>query len=385
MFSILILSYAFAPCTLVGAARMTSLADYLSKCGHAVAVISLGRSHYESDIWTRPVPKRIKHIEIEETENINLTISERIEEEFLENKYSICMVSMGPFDPQIFLWRICKKHGIPLVLDYRDPWLFYTYYYNGRNVLIKIKRFIYDLMMIRHERRSIGYASAIVSVTDKNTGILKKRYKKYKEKFFTVFNGHDDLSSYKGIVPNSQGEYRVGCIGKFLYYDEGYATSFLKVIDDLNKKGHNIRLFHAGEANDDATEYVGKAGMGKNTYKYVSKLDYSEAMKLLCGMNASLIIYKAKEGLGTKVFDYIGLNKPIIYYGTRPSELSDFIGKFQNIIATDNEKELENELKRFESSFISEIGTSEPLFYSRENQNKVYEELLNRVVESLER
>ena len=55
-----------------------------------------------------------------------------------------------------------------------------------------------------------------------------------------------------------------------------------------------------------------KNKINTNNYQYIGKLGYDDAMQCLCHADAAVIIYGSKEGLGTKVFDYIGLNKPVM-------------------------------------------------------------------------
>ena len=103
-------------------------------------------------------------------------------------------------------------------------------------------------------------------------------------------------------------------------------------------------------------------------------------MKFLSRQNASLIVYGTYEGLGTKVFDYIGLNKPIIYYGVYPSELSEFISRFKNVVVTSDSIELEQGIRRFVHQRIEKLEVVKCEKYSREYQNIRYKNLIDRIV-----
>lgn len=71
---ILIISPAFAPCTLVGAARMTSLAEDLTSNGYNVKVISIGKWMYEGELWNRTIPDNVHIVEIPKTKFIRVEL-----------------------------------------------------------------------------------------------------------------------------------------------------------------------------------------------------------------------------------------------------------------------------------------------------------------------
>lgn len=378
--NILIISPAFAPCTLVGAARMTSLAEYLQQNGYMVTVLSFGRWFFKDDLWVRNIPDGIKQIEIEESNQYIKLLKLKVIELLKEKTFAVCITSMGPFDTQKFLWKLCKRYRVPYILDYRDPWLLHSYYYTGQSIEIKIKRLISDLFYLRYEQISVRYAAKIVTVTEKNTDILKRRYKKYADKMHTILNGHENLSDNMKVTVKKHEEYIIGCIGKFLYYDERAAIELIRAVNELNEEGYKITIRHIGEETDDASGLLEQRDISTHYYKYLGKMGYKEAMDCLWAMDAALIIYRSKDGLGTKVFDYIGLNKPIIYYGILPSELAEFVGKFKNVVIADNKKTLKNGLRKFVDNSTKKLEDSPSGQYSRTRQNEKYEVLIKNII-----
>lgn len=378
--NILVISPAFAPCTLVGAARMTSLAGFLQERGYLVTVISVGRWYYSNDLWIRKVPVGVFVIEIEKTTHYEHVLKLKISEILAQGKYDICIASMGPFETQKFLWRLCKKQDVPLVLDYRDPWLFYPFYYSGRSIIVKAKRLLKDLYFWRYEYASIKYASQVVTVTEKNTAILKRRYKKYASKMVTVFNGFEDMDSIMAEQPNKHKGYMIACAGKFLYYNKTAAIRVIKTVNELNRKGYEIKIFHIGEESDNASDILKKMNLDDSCYQYAGKMRYDDAMKFIWDMDAVLVVYGSKEGLGTKVFDYVGLSKPIIYSGVLPSELGDFVSKFKNVVIADNERDLKIGIAKLARERIQKLGDNNLRDYSREKQNEKYMKLIKKVM-----
>ena len=154
----------------------------------------------------------------------------------------------------------------------------------------------------------------------------------------------------------------------------------LQAVSELRKNGYNVQVVHIGEKSDDATELVREMKLDSACYEYAGKQNYQNAMKSLSKMQASVVIYNFPEGLGTKVFDYIGMNMPIIYAGLLPSELSQFVSQFKNVIIADNKETLAAGIKKFINEKVYTLENTPIQTYSREYQNRKYQELIDDVI-----
>lgn len=373
---VLILSPSFAPATVVGAARMTSLSGFLASENYEVTVVSIKTEISDTDSKRR-VPDHIRLIAVDGGNHPSYILKNSIDELMSKEKYNVCIASMGPFFTQKFIGIVCKKHSVPLILDYRDAWLFYKPYYRNKSITVKCKMAVSDFLMLGHEFKNVSYASKIISVTDAMTRILANRYKRYSNKMITIYNGYEDVKNGIGCERRfEENEYVIGCIGKFLYYDKFVAVKILEVIDKLRRSGYKVSIVHVGEEYDDASELVRENGMDTDCYRYLGKKNYDDSMELLRNVDAALIVYAFPEGLGTKVFDYIGMNKPIIYAGVKPSELSEFISQFDNVVIGDTRGELEDGMKRFVNERITCLLSKRTERYSRNEQNRKYEKVI---------
>lgn len=378
---IMIISPYFAPSSAVGAARMTSLADYLASNGYLVDVISWGKNFQLSDKRNRTVPDKVNIFEVNSGNGMK-ALEKEIEALMRMNAYSVLISSMGPFETIKFVPEQCQKWRVPYILDYRDAWLFYPFYYKNVSFFTKLKRFIKDTYYLRFEWIGVQNAAYIVTVTDRNADILKKRYERFTDKIVTIYNGHEKLPEMNSNNCLHDKEYTIGCAGKFLYYNEPLAISFLKTLSRLRARGLKIKLLHIGNNNDDATEIIKKECLDPEIYLYLGQYNYDDAMRFLSKQNAGLIIYAYSEGLGTKVFDYIGLNKPIVYYGVCPSELSEFVLGFKNVVVTSDPFELEVGLNRLIDQQITTLEDVRRDSYSRAAQNERYRTLIEKAVEN---
>lgn len=359
---------------------MTSLAGFLASENYEVTVVSI-KTERKDTATKRQIPKGIRLIAVEGGNNLLRSLKNRINELISKECYDVCIVSMGPFFTQKFVGAICKKHSIPLILDYRDAWLFYKPYYRNKSIAVKCKMAVSDFLMLHYELKNISYASKIISVTDSMTRILAKRYQQCSNKMITIYNGHEDINNYINDERRfGKDEYIIGCIGKFLYYNKSMAVRMLEAVDNLRRKGYKVSIVHVGEEYDDASELVREKGMDMGCYQYLGRKNYDDSMELLNSVDAALIIYGFPEGLGTKIFDYIGLNKPIIYAGVKPSELSEFVSRFGNVVIGDTRVEIEDGIRYFIDEGITYLQSVPTDSYSRKEQNKIYEKVIRNVL-----
>ena len=81
---------------------------------------------------------------------------------------------------------------------------------------------------------------------------------------------------------------------------------------------------------------------GREIYEYLGYLPSELCLLTLQKMDMNIIINIRNQGLGTKVFDYIQADRPVIYVGKKHTELADFINR--NICTT--RKELEEAIRK---------------------------------------
>ena len=100
-------------------------------------------------------------------------------------------------------------------------------------------------------------------------------------------------------------------------------------------------------------------------------------MEVLKSADMNLLIDIRKQAIGTKIYDYIYVNRPVLYCGTKPTYLSDLVSGFKGgYVCTDEEQVIKavtgiiNDRKK---TFTDEADTKT---YSRTIQNRRMEELL---------
>ena len=371
--NILIVSLAYAPYSGVGAARMTSLSEYLIKKNNKVTVLCYDSIVFGEAEQKRVIPEGVVRVCVKKKEN-RLTNNKYLKRT-LDNligcqHFDVCISSIGPCETMFFIDKVCKKHNLPFLIDYRDPWIFERNEMLPKGIL-KYKVWIYDHICQFVEKRVIRNAVRIVSVTKQCQDDLIKRYEIDKSKFVVIYNGYEKVPLFN--TDKNEVGYTIGIAGKFSSYNSVAANMFMEVCAEIEEK-EPITLLHIG-----ARERIYEEKY-MNIYHGVGERSYIDAMNELAKADALLISYAHTSGLGTKVFDYIALNKPILYVGVVPSELATFVGQFENSYICADKESMRKSIVRLLSEKPYYLTKTNREVYSREKQNEIYWNMLLEIV-----
>lgn len=330
---ILIVTPYFPPFTGVGALRMGSLARFLLKSGHSLTVVKLSDSCYPSRAADGAQIHDISYVEFSERktykENVSQTCSVLFDLVSLSS-FDCCLVCCNPYytlEPVLRLWE--RRH-IPFVIDYRDLWLYDPLpvttlrMFFGRHK----QRLQYGGM----EKKALDACSAFITCTPRNLQIMIDHYPLIKEKSFCIFNGYDfPKKASVSLRPDDseKGEIRICILGKLAYYSPQGAEAFFRAVSGLIRKGYPIRIIHAG-ATEPLEEIFQKTGFPQEHFKDLGQLPYEEAMAAAASARICTAIISYAIGLGTKIFDYIYLNKPIVAYAPEHSEFEEILSEAEN-------------------------------------------------------
>lgn len=372
---ILMLSPAFAPYSGVGAARMTSLAEYLVSKSCKLTVVVYDREYFNGDCFERKVPLGIKTVSVKVDGNIIHNLKKALMNIMEKSDYDICISSVGSYESMYVIRDVMQKYHTKYIIDYRDMWIFSRTEFDQLNFLLKIKITTLDLINLFFERKAAKGAVAFVTVTDNNRKELIKRYPKWKDKFKTIFNGYEDFPN-KQKTEHDEKIYKIGIAGKMSYYNPKMTEQIFSVLSHFNKNGKRVVLEHIGNEDKINDKLLEKYSNRDTFYKNYGEMSHPNTMLKMMEMDALLVVNAHRSGFGTKVFDYIALNKPIIYAGVCPSELSKFVAQFEEGMVCGNEIEFEQVLCSLLDRRPKTLTAEDTTIYSREVQNEIYYKLI---------
>lgn len=386
---ILIIAPYFPPDEGVGTLRIMSLSKYLINKNYFVSVLTNKKNTSVPSCYA----VNIYEVNVNSIEKIsNLKKFWKYEREYAEvfnkiaikNKYDVVIITGGPF--YTFLLSIeAKKMNIPCILDFRDPWVFD---FRGFQDIISPSKILKRILYFPLERISINHATAVVTVTK---GWLKKfrlLYPKNKNKFFLIANGYDDekLKNLKlqNKTENNTNEITLGVFGKLFYYSNHLSLKFLKAFKNVYEINKNIRIYQVGSREENTDMFLNKVGLNTDIIYSTGFLKYEDGMNELNKIDVFLIIDSRKDALGTKIYDYIYIGKPIIYIGPRQSALASLIREYGNGFICNTKSEIVRVLYtiicRSEKNLPDLYKKKKIEKFSRTKSNEEWERLLKKVV-----
>jgi glycosyltransferase involved in cell wall biosynthesis len=386
---ILIISPLFLPDMGVGSLRMSSLAKFLLKKNYIVDLLTTKK---DGEI---PVDCVNDFYEVEEFSGNGDSAFARYNQ-FKENQsryiqtflkiigdkeYSLILITGGPFYTMA-ISKIAKKRNIPCILDFRDPW---TFDIRGLDDLLSPKRIITRAMFLPMERSAVQSASAIVTVTPRWVDMFKTLYPCRKSKVYLVENGYDDerlanisIKSDEKISRGFDSTIQIAVFGKLFYYSEHYSKVFLSA---LEKCWSDFKILQIGDRENVTDCYLNSFNLDVDVVKSTGFMEYEEGVKTLSTADAFLIIDSRKGALGTKLYDYIYIDKPIIFVGPKKSSFADIIAQLPNGYVCSTKEEvlyafatLKNEKTK------SEYRNKDVLKYARSVQNQKYMQLIENII-----
>lgn len=393
--NILLISPFFAPYGLVGAQRINSLANYLINKKHEVTVIALAIDYYMSlgcDGLNSTIPEGVSVVRFDVELNVTKVYArnknyakafyECANELLSKRKFDIAIISLGPFFTLRSIPNLCKEYNLPYLLDYRDlnslePLKSTSYFKRLKEAAMKINEY-------RIDKKAILSAKAVITVTSDGKRKIEKGFGVHEDKVYAVLNGFDDcqLKCLPKIEWEKDTEISIGYFGKFMYYDIELGTNILNAISNLRKKGVYAKLYHIGPRTFNIYKILKDKNIDLESYVYLGSKSYLEGMAYLEKMECCALEWKNPYGYGTKVFDYIYLNKPIIASINKSTELANFLTKFKNAFISETTKGLESAMLQMVDKNLVTLDDDINLWdFSRTKQNIKFEKIIERYLE----
>lgn len=379
--NILIISPGFVPMAGVGKMRMVSLAKYLRE-RHNVTVIHNRISSY-ADITDE---KPIKNVRTIEADVKGKFISDfrayksALKKELALKKYDIILITVGPYFTLWLIKFIKRMTNISVIVDYRDLWR-NSYRANEHVNELKSALKIYAV-----EKPSLKCVSGYTSCDEKSVAVLKEQYAFLSHvPSESILNGYDD-AELNYVSVNNDVEYKnnstvIGIYGKFAYYIGQDNLQWF--VEELNKliihKNEEIKIIHYGNREEYFERVLKDTGIH---YEWRGFVEYKVGMNALANeANVLMAANDVKIGYGTKIFDYIYLNKPVIMFAVEGSVSKEFVSSFENGYAFTNREELAEALEIIISNRPKQLTLKvDTKQYGRVVQNKKFEEFIESLV-----
>lgn len=398
---ILIVAPYYAPSSEVPSVRMVSLTNYLTNKKHEVTVACWSRKklltlYKESELSTA-IPDKVKILEFDFVAKFqpmldDLRFGKEITKTLSKYKdiesFDVVFVTCGPYFTLKAMPKLKSNHGVKYILDFRDlgalnyrPKLFTEGDQKKTSWWKKPILNWYHTKVSNRERKAVKNADGIICVSPIDKKKMQEAYNIPDDKCIIASNGFDDIK-LSSIVPNEKEKGIVGAVfGKFMYYSRSRAEALLIGIDKQKKKGVDIKLRHIGRNYDYIDEAIVRNHIDPRAFEKVGLKEYSEGMAILGASDFFVVEDTSPDDVGTKIYDYIYWNKPIIAATPKNIPLAKLVSSFEHGYVCETLEEIDAAISDIVANRYSVLDSNlDILKYSRTYQNQKMEQMMFEVV-----
>lgn len=249
-----------------------------------------------------------------------------------KNKPSLIFVSSPPISVLFAGYILHKITKLPLVLDYRDPWI-KSPYYRRKKIYANWDQFL--------EKKIIKKSTAIIFSNERILKEYREIYFNYERKLFVVMNGFDK-EDFFDILPDRCpfGNYPNELIIRHLGQIYGNRVQvFVNFIDGLKKfleESNNIPLikiqlfgFH-----NEIISKLNNIDQERLSIEFSKNVKYKDALSLELGSDLLLLIIGGNNNneieLTSKIFEYLQSERPLLILGESVI-LKEFLKGIKNV------------------------------------------------------
>lgn len=350
MHRIFLVSHFFLPFAGVGAIRHTYFASFFADKGWEVVVFKANNRFYSNITTGQDYLNNVKIVTVDvvgdspSSSDWNVAYVSAIEREVeLVGVPSVLLFSAAPYFYLEIGLKLKNEIGVNYIIDFRDTPFNSLRLYEKYNAF-SLKRAIMkaQLHFVDPNKQPILNADGILTITESEKRILLKHYKKLKvENIQVIHNGYNE--KFFPSKPLSTGSYlrekievlEVGVFGKLAYYDITAGSALLSALNSINET-QPVKLNLIGEVEEYFTENKHSCNF---PIEQTGFIDYKGGLEVIKKCHVCVLNHRSANSHGTKVFDYIGLNKPIIAFSFPKGEIAKLISKFDQAFLVQNTEE----------------------------------------------
>jgi len=277
-----------------------------------------------------------------------------------EHQLDVIFATGSPWSGLITGWIISKSTGIPLIVDFRDPWI--------NNPFNASKGQFLDSCSYKLERAVVKHASSVSLNTTRLQKTFFKRYPEVEQKrFFVMPNGYDLFDFNQPPAPVTFGKNRIflDLYHAGTLYGVRDPAPLLDAVRQINravsledKQDKLLRVIQIGAlhlAYDIQERYKDLLETGALILKPAKS--YKECLLDLASADAVVNIQPFTENqIPSKLYDYLALNKPMISITPDNGALSELVRQKQLGLCADPSRP--DEVVSVLCEFRREHGTS---------------------------
>jgi glycosyltransferase involved in cell wall biosynthesis len=235
------------------------------------------------------------------------------------HRVSAIYVTCSPFSTALTGLILKKLTGLPLVLDFRDPWSF-----NDHNV-----DFAYLRRMIRAvERRLVAGCDVLIANTMTSANTYRELYPEHADRIAQIYNG---IIAPPAVQAEPAPCFTLLYVGAF--YNIEYFDLLFETINDTFAT-RDVRIEFAGFDSAELRRAIDRHGM-RNRVTLHGFIEVPEELQRIYHRASVLLYYNGFKEDGTlitsvvraKLYDYLATGVPILAIAP-PGEVSELLARF---------------------------------------------------------
>lgn len=323
---VLLAAYYFPPLAGVGWMRVTKFAKFLPKAGWKPVVATVDGGYYTNRLEGE-LPAEVSEFEVLRLRYFPWLPVFLVKLLFpfyvlwmawrLRHRLDAVVLCGSPFHPFLFAPAIRLVSGLPVVLDMRDGWSTVHEYHRMSKaslVLNPLRRLI--------ERIGFSSACAVVFATRFLEDQYRSRFSGPSRKFVTVTNGFDADDFPPALTETTDGN-SVLMAGKFLFYTPAVAGWLIEALAEYPQ----LRFHYIGEEVAQFRALAERLG-AQDRVEASGYQPYLQVLDAVADARLCIVSNSYPEGLGTKIFDYLALHRPVLCFVPAESEV---INQFEGV------------------------------------------------------
>jgi glycosyltransferase involved in cell wall biosynthesis len=217
--------------------------------------------------------------------------------------------------------HLSRMFGVPWVADFRDLWTLAPFY-TATGTRARLDR--------RLEGRIMRHADAVATVSNQCAEAFRGEYPDAADKVHVIRNGYDP-DDLPPAAPPPPGPFVLTYAGMF-YAGRRDPSGLFAALAALRAEGalppEGFRMDIIGDPDPVVLRMVDEAGVG-DLVRHTGRLSYAETLARLSASSALCVITFTDDGaqgeMTTKLFEYIGVGRPILALAIPGSELGEVV------------------------------------------------------------
>ena len=332
---VLMVSYYFPPYANVSTVRSLKYCKYLPKFGWKPQILTVNERYYKGRTLSLSSFKlgslsisRIPYLKFPLNTFFIKALFPIIVLLYLckhHKNIDVIYFSGSPFHPFILTVVLGAFFKKPTVLDFRDSWSI-NHGFDGRAAAGWLEKTGVWLVG-KVEKASIRFASSVIFATSLLQQEYEELYPNYTRKYKTIPNGYDpeDFLDIEPIYVTNKKTLILA--GQFSIYTPDAVRSLmgaLKLLPDV----HFIYIGNEANLIKDTAEVYSVAHL-VTTYPY---MPYEKVLSYVAGADFAILSNGMRNGMGTKIFDYLVLNKPTLCFVPEGSVITQQFSVLESVL-----------------------------------------------------